>query len=98
MFRASDGVLTGVRHLLGRSANPVEYMVGQISERLGEKSALALARYAYKDGNLVLVVPLTCGVQNLKDRPRPRTRARLLRIWLSNKRYIIWLFGELAPQ
>jgi hypothetical protein len=32
MFRASDCVLTGVHHLLGRSANPVEYMVGQISE------------------------------------------------------------------
>jgi len=44
MFRASDCVLTDVHHLLGRSANPVEYMVGQISERLGEKSALALVR------------------------------------------------------
>jgi hypothetical protein len=44
MFRASDCVLTGVRHLLGRSANPVEYMVGQISELPGEKSALALVR------------------------------------------------------
>jgi hypothetical protein len=36
---------------------------------------------------------------NLKNRPRrTRTRSRLLRIWLWNQRYIVWLFGESASQ